>query len=157
MTDDNAQGIAATVKIAGHPLHPLLVTLPIGFWVGTLIFDLGFVFTADAFWARGALTVLIMAIIFAVIAALTGFTDFFSNSRIRNLGDAWQHMIGNVIALLLAILNLWPHWDASGGGIKPSGVALSIVVVVILLFTGWKGGEMVFRHHVGAIPRGTDR
>jgi uncharacterized membrane protein len=36
-------------------------------------------------------------------------------------------------------------------------VALSIVVVVILLFTGWKGGEMVFRHHVGAIPRGTDR
>ena len=57
MTDDNAQGLAATVKIAGHPLHPLLVTLPIGFWVGTLIFDLGFVFTGDPFWARGALTV----------------------------------------------------------------------------------------------------
>ncbi len=47
MTDDNTQGLAATVKIAGHPLHPLRVTLPIGFWVGTLIFNLGFVFTND--------------------------------------------------------------------------------------------------------------
>jgi len=153
MTDDNIQGVATTVKIAGHPLHPLLVTLPIGFWVGTLIFDLGFVFTQDAFWARGALVVLILAIIFAVIAALAGFTDFFSNPRIRELGDAQQHMIGNVIALVLAIINLWPHWDATGSGIAPWGVVLSIVVVLILLFTGWKGGEMVFRHHVGSIPK----
>ena len=153
MTDDNTQPLAATVKIAGHPLHPLLVTLPIGFWVGTLIFDLGFVFTNDAFWARGALTVLVLAIIFAVIAALAGFTDFFSNPHIRDMSDARQHMIGNVVALLLAIVNLWPHWDVTGAGIKPWGLVLSIVIVLILLFTGWKGGELVFRHHVAAIPK----
>ena len=152
MSDDNTQELAATVKIAGHPLHPLLVTLPIGFWVATLIFDLGFLFTGDGFWARGALTLLILAIIFAVLAALVGFTDFFGNPRIRALSDARQHMVGNVIALLLAILDLWPHWDTTGAGIKPWGLVLSIVVVLILLFTGWKGGEMVFRHHVGAMP-----
>jgi uncharacterized membrane protein len=152
MTHENANGIATTAKIAGHPLHPLLVTLPIGFWVGTLIFDLGFLSTGDAFWARGALTVLVLAIIFAAIAALAGFADFFGNSRVRALRDAWQHMIGNVIALVLAIVNLWPHWEATGSGIKPWGLILSVVVVLILLFTGWKGGEMVFRHHVGAAP-----
>lgn len=150
MTDENVQGPAATVKIAGHPLHPLLVTLPIGLWVGTLIFDLGFVSSGDVFWARGALVVLILSIVFAAIAALAGFADFFGNARIRDLRDAWQHMIGNVIALVLAIVNLWPHWDGSGAGIKPWGVLLSLLVVLILLFTGWKGGELVFRHHVGA-------
>jgi uncharacterized membrane protein len=153
MTDDNTQDIATTVKIAGHPLHPLLVTLPIAFWVGTLIFDVGFLSTNDAFWAHGALVLLILAIIFAVIAALAGFADFFGNARIRALRDAWQHMIGNVVALVLAIVNLWPHWDITGAGIMPWGLVLSIVVVLILLFTGWKGGEMVFRHHVGAIPK----
>src|SRR6185312_976534 len=154
MTDENAQGIATTAKIGGHPLHPLLVTLPIGLWVMTFIFDLGFLFTGDAFWARGGLTVLIAGIIFAVIAALAGFTDFFGNQRIRDLRDAWQHMIGNVIALVLSILNLWPHWDITGAGVKPWGVLLSLVVVLILLFTGWKGGEMVFRHHVGSVRDG---
>jgi uncharacterized membrane protein len=154
MTDENAQGIATTAKIGGHPLHPLLVTLPIGLWVMTFIFDLGFLFTGDAFWARGGLTVLIAGIIFAVIAALAGFTDFFGNRRIRDLRDAWQHMIGNVIALVLSILNLWPHWDITGAGVKPWGVLLSLVVVLILLFTGWKGGEMVFRHHVGSVRDG---
>jgi len=151
MTDDNTQELAATVKIAGHPLHPLLVTLPIAFWVGTLIFDLGFLITKDPFWAHGALVLLILAIIFAAVAALAGFADFFGNARIRALRDAWQHMIGNVVALLIAIVNLWPHWDTSGAAISPWGVLLSLVVVLILLFTGWKGGELVFRHHVGAI------
>lgn len=151
MTDDNTQELATTVKIAGHPLHPLLVTLPIAFWVGTLIFDLGFLITKDPFWAHGALVLLILAIIFAAVAALAGFADFFGNARIRALRDAWQHMIGNVVASLIAIVNLWPHWDISGAAISPWGVLLSLVVVLILLFTGWKGGELVFRHHVGAI------
>ena len=29
----------ATARIAGHPLHPLLVTLPIGSWVLALVCD----------------------------------------------------------------------------------------------------------------------
>jgi uncharacterized membrane protein len=132
----------------------LLVTVPIGLWVGTLICDIAYLATADAFWGRAALTILIGAIIFAAIAALAGFADFFGNAAIRDIRDAWQHMIGNVAALVISIVNLWPHWDASGAGIMPWGILLSLLVVLILLFTGWKGGELVFRHHVGTIPGG---
>jgi uncharacterized membrane protein len=28
---------------------------------------------------------------------------------------------------------------------------LSLIVVLILLFTGWKGWEMVYRHRVGVL------
>jgi uncharacterized membrane protein len=31
---------------------------------------------------------------------------------------------------------------------------MSAVVVCILLFTGWKGWEMVYRHRVGIVDRG---
>ncbi len=31
----------------------------------------------------------------------------------------------------------------------PTGLVLSLGVVLILLFTGWKGWEMVYRHKVG--------
>jgi len=31
----------------------------------------------------------------------------------------------------------------------PKGLILSLIVVCILLFTGWKGWAMVYRHRVG--------
>lgn len=32
----------STAAIAGHPLHPILVTLPIGFLIGAFLSDLAF-------------------------------------------------------------------------------------------------------------------
>jgi len=39
----------------------------------------------------------------------------------------------------------------SEAAIKPWGVILSLVIVAILLFTGWKGWEMVYRHRVAVL------
>ena len=36
-------------------------------------------------------------------------------------------------------------------GEVPSGLILSALTVIVLLFTGWMGGSMVFRHHVGVM------
>jgi uncharacterized membrane protein len=33
--------------------------------------------------------------------------------------------------------------------VVPTGLILSLLVVALLLFTGWKGWEMVYRHRVG--------
>ena len=33
-------------------------------------------------------------------------------------------------------------------GVLPTGLVISLIVVCILLFTGWRGGELVFRHRV---------
>jgi uncharacterized membrane protein len=33
--------------------------------------------------------------------------------------------------------------------IGSTGVYISVVVVLILLYSGWKGGNLVFRHGVG--------
>jgi len=42
----------STAKIADHPLHPMLVPLPIAFFIGALLTDLAFLKLGDPFWAR---------------------------------------------------------------------------------------------------------
>ncbi|TXR46398.1 DUF2231 domain-containing protein, partial [Phyllobacterium endophyticum] len=37
----------------------------------------------------------------------------------------------------------------------PWGFTLSAVVVLLLLYTGWKGGDLVYRHRVGMHPEAT--
>jgi uncharacterized membrane protein len=39
------------------------------------------------------------------------------------------------------------------GFINSTGVYISGVVVLILLYSGWKGGDLVYRHGVGVHDR----
>jgi uncharacterized membrane protein len=95
-------------------------------------------------WLLGA------ALVMAALAALAGLTDFLGDARIRALPDAWQHFIGNVTAVVLALINFGLRYmQGAETAIRPWGLVLSAVVVGILLFTGWKGWEMVYRHRVG--------
>ncbi|MGY3342388.1 MULTISPECIES: DUF2231 domain-containing protein [unclassified Bradyrhizobium] len=47
----------------------------------------------------------VAGIVMALVAAAAGFTDFFSERRIRRLNDAWYHMVGNRAAVVLALIN----------------------------------------------------
>src|SRR3546814_8442594 len=85
----------STARIADHPIHPMLIPFPIAFLVGTLVSDLIYWQTTDAFWATAFVYLLVAAIIAAALAAVAGFIDFFGDRRIRGLSHAWQHMIGN--------------------------------------------------------------
>lgn len=152
MADRDLLGLATTAKLSGHPLHPLLVPLPIGFLVATFACDLAYWSTSDPFWAEAAYWALIAAIVTALIAAVAGFADFFGNARIRALGDAWRHMIGNLTAVVLALLSLWLRWNDPEAGVLPWGLLISTVIVVLILYTGWKGGELAYRHRVGMLP-----
>ncbi|WP_036017593.1 DUF2231 domain-containing protein [Bradyrhizobium sp. WSM1743] len=139
---------ASTANLMGHPLHPILITLPIGFWVATFLADLGYWWRATDGWATAAMWLLGAAIVAAALAATAGLIDFIGDARIRNLSEAWQHAIGNVIAVLISLFSFYWRYRHGGPGVLPVGLILSLVVVLILLFTGWKGGEMVFRHRV---------
>src|SRR3546814_1413763 len=82
----------STARIADHPIHPMLIPFPIAFLVGTLVSDLIYWQTTDAFWATASVYLLVAAIIAAALAAVAGFIDFFGDRRIRGLSHAWQHM-----------------------------------------------------------------
>ena len=143
----------STFRIAGHPLHPMLVPLPIGFLVGAFLTDMGYWWTAWASFAYFSAWLIAAGIVTALLAAIAGFTDFFGEPRIRALKIAWWHMIGNLTAVVLSAVNLLIHMRDGAAAVLPTGIVLSGVVVALLLFNGWMGGEMVFRQGVGVRDR----
>lgn len=138
----------STANFFGHPIHPMLIPFPIAFFVSTFVCDLVFWRTGYDIWTTAALWLLGAGIVMAALAALAGLTDFIGDGRIRNISDAWQHAIGNVIAVLVAIFSFYWRYRHGVTGVLPVGIVMSLIVVCILLFTGWKGWEMVYRHRV---------
>jgi uncharacterized membrane protein len=143
----------STAAIGGHPVHVMLVAVPITCFVGTLITDLVYWKTANMQWANMSAWLLTVGIIVAVLAAIAGLIDFLFSHRIRRLRPAWIHAIGNTLVLLLSILNAFVHSRDAYTSVVPEGLILSALVVLILLVTGWNGWAMVYRHGVAIRPK----
>lgn len=142
----------STAKIAGHPIHPMLVPFPIVCFVGALVTDIAYWRTADMMWTNFSAWLLTAGLAMSILAAIAGLTDFLGDRRIRRLGTAWIHGLGNALAVALAIVDDLVHSHDAYTSVVPTGLVLSALVVVILLVTGWNGGEMVYRHGVGVRP-----
>lgn len=138
----------STAQIAGHPLHPMLIPFPVAFLVATFASDVTYWWTNSAAWSTASLYLLGAALVMAALAAIAGLTDFLGDHRIRSLSAAWHHMVGNVVAVLLSLWNWYRRYDAGEAAVLPTGLLISLVVVLILLYTGWRGWEMVYRHRV---------
>lgn len=139
----------STAKIAGHPIHPMLIPFPIAFFVSTFLADLVFWKTGNPGWVTATLWLLGAGLVMAALAAVMGLIDVFGSTQIRALGDAWWHAGGNVLAVLIELYNFYIRYEQGPAAVFPTGIILSLIVVLILLFTGWKGWEMVYRHRVG--------
>ena len=142
----------STLSVLGHPLHVMLVPIPIVCFVATLVTDIVYSQTAAMQWANISAWALVVGILFTVLAAIAGLIDFFNDPRIRALRAAWIHMLGNITVLILSIFNAFIHTRDAYTSVVPSGLILSAIVVAILLVTGWNGGTLVYRHRVGVGP-----
>jgi uncharacterized membrane protein len=139
----------STASISGHPIHPMLIPFPIAFFVATFACDIVFWRTGDAYWATTSLWLLGAGLVMAALAAVAGLIDVVGEPRIRALRDVWWHAGGNVLMVLIQLYSWYSRYTEGPAAIVPTGLILSLIVVCILLFTGWKGWQMVYRHHVG--------
>jgi uncharacterized membrane protein len=130
-------------SIAGHPIHPMLVAIPIGLWIFSLVCDLAPLFgAASPSWPIVALYTLAGGIAGALLAAVPGFIDLLSlASPIRR--TALIHMGINLTVVALYAVNLWLRLNGT------TLVWLSVLALGLLVVSGWLGGKMVFEHGVG--------
>jgi uncharacterized membrane protein len=138
----------STAAIGGHPLHPMIIPFPIVCFVGAFVADIFYVSNNAQGWATASNWLLGFGLGFAALAAATGLTDYMGDDRIRRLGVALRHMLANVTAVVLEVVNLAIRL-VDQSKIESIGIFLSGATVLVLLYSGWLGGELVYRHRVG--------
>ncbi len=116
----------------------------------TLAGDLLFLTTKDSFFAFGSMWMLGAALLTATFAAAAGLIEFLSFKHIRRINEAWHHMLGNVGAVTLSLLNFGMRYkDGPLNFILPGGLMLSLMVCTGVLISGWLGQTLVYRYGVG--------
>ena len=133
-------------QISEHPVHPMLVVIPLGLWVAALVFDIVGMASGNAMWGTLAFWNIVVGIVGALIAAVPGFLDYLTlDGRARRIGT-W-HLVMNVSAVVLFTVNAVVRTQVAFGSIWP--LALSIIGVLGLLVSGWLGAELVYVERVG--------
>ncbi len=143
----------------GHPFHPILVTVPIGAWVASFVFDLASRFSGEpVVFAKGAFWLIGLGLAGAAAAAMLGFLDLFAiptGTRVFRTG--LFHMTLNLLVVavyLTALLLRRGHLDQPGG--VPAGlIVLSGLALGVLGVSGWLGGQLAYRYGVRVADEAT--
>jgi len=123
----------------GHPLHPAVVELPIGFWTATALLD-------AAGMQRGADIVLKAGTVSALGVAVTGYAQWHDVQNLeapRRLGAL--HAMLNITATAL----YGTSWLLRNKGERGTAMALSTTGLGIVMFSGLLGGDLAYKLGIG--------
>lgn len=152
--DDQVIPMRTPASIGKHPIHPMLVTFPIGLWIFSLVCDLiGLGVAQPAVWSTVAFYAMVGGIIGALAAAVPGFIDllYYKGGAPPVKKIALTHMAINLCVVLLYAVNIGLRID--GGPITMTPIILSIIGVCAIGVSGWLGGQMVHVYGVGVEGR----
>ncbi|HYD34433.1 MAG TPA: DUF2231 domain-containing protein [Methylophilaceae bacterium] len=134
-------------SIGSHPIHPMLITIPVGLLIFSLICDLIALFAENPdVWLVVAFFTMVGGFIGALIAAVPGVIDLMAieNEKVKKIG--MMHMALNLVAVTLYAVNIWLRIEGTSSS---TPLILSVIAVGLLGASGWLGAEMVHKHGVG--------
>lgn len=137
------------VKVAGHPVHPMLVVFPLGLLSTAVLFDVIYLASDRSQWAVAAYYMIAAGLVGGLGAALFGWIDWAgipSGTRAKRVG-LW-HGLANVAVLGLFVLSWVLRRDAPA--LPPTGaIVAGLSAMVLAVIAAWLGGELVYRLGVG--------
>lgn len=143
---------AALTGPYGHPFHPILVTVPIGAWVSSVVLDVASHLVDDgAALATASRWLIGIGVLGALAAATVGLLDFTTIPRGTPAHrTALAHMGLNVLVTLAFALDLlWRIGSGPADAPTPLGpLVLSVVAVGVLAVSGSLGGTLSYRYGV---------
>lgn len=137
------------VAILGHPVHAMSVAFPVALTFCAFAADLLYWWTGDPFWARGALWATGVGFLFGMLAGFSGTAELLLVPGIRVRAASWTHFVLAVTLLALLGANWGHRLTDFEAAVLPYGILLSALCTVMVVFTGWHGGKLVFDHRLG--------
>ncbi|MGI5326134.1 DUF2231 domain-containing protein [Actinomadura nitritigenes] len=150
--------VSALAGPYGHPLHPLLVTVPVGAWTCSLVFDVASHLTGDpGFLAKGSLWLIGIGVAGALAAASAGFLDLLAIAPgTPAFRSAIVHMSLNLGATLAYVAGFGWRLEADRAGAVGAGpLALSAASFAVLAASGYLGGRLAYRYGVRVADEST--
>jgi uncharacterized membrane protein len=136
-----------------HPLHPIVVHVPVALWPGALVFDL---LSRFGDGSNALVRLAFFAIAFGLAATLlaipTGVADW---SEIKQEKPAWKiglyHMAANLVVTILFAINFGLRLDTFQTAEKIGNVPLllSAIGTLLVFVSAYLGGRMVYAHGIG--------
>jgi uncharacterized membrane protein len=149
-------------RIAGHPIHPMVVVFPIALFTATVAGLLAFIGTSDTFYYRAAMTAGAAGVTMALLATIPGAIDLFSlpkHSPARATGMKHASFAVLTVGIFAASTGvMYRNWIAKTNvdGIwqldATIPLAIGVAGMVTLVIVGILGWTMVQTHHVGITP-----
>ena len=141
-------------SLGGHPVHPMLVVVPLGALPTALVFDVLQVWQGDAPWRMAGLVAGLVGVVGLLLARVPGFIDYRASVPKRGAvhAVARAHMALGIALLgyfaLVALLrwatlaepSAWAAWATLGA---------SALGNLGLIAQGILGGELRARHRLG--------
>ena len=137
------------VKLAGHPVHQMLIVFPLGLLATAVVFDVIFLIANNSDWTKAAYYMIGAGVVTGLAAAVPGTVDFLAIPRGTR---AWRiglvHGLGNLVVVTLFALS-WYMRRENPAAPPTEAVVAGMIGAGLAVFTGWLGGELVDRLGVG--------
>ena len=132
----------------GHPLHPVVIALPVGAWIVSAWFDARSAATNDPRDEHAADEALRLGVVGAVGAAVTGLVQYVdTHDEVRRETTVHAALNNVALGLYVASAALRTH------GRRPLARKLAAAGLAVVSLSGWLGGDVAFRHGVGVRPQ----
>jgi uncharacterized membrane protein len=142
----------------GHPIHPILVTMPIGAWVASVIFDIVALASSDkeATFAEGAYWLIGIGIIGALLAAVFGLIDLAGIARgTKAFRTGLVHMAINLIVVVVFVIDFLVRAAGDYEEATVGGLVLSLIGLALLGVSGYLGGQLAYSYGVRVVDEET--
>ncbi len=143
-------------KAFGHPIHPMLIVLPLVLFIAAIVSDIIFLITRIPFYPVVSFYDIAGGIIGGLLAAIFGFRDWLAipgGTRAKRVG--LFHGSGNVILVILFLISWLLRLNSPGFFPTPLALVFSFAGIILGTVTAWLGGELVYRLDV-AVDRGAN-